>query len=419
MPTIDTNGRILLIAKAIRNFAFGLGSVAFGLHLASLGLEGPSVGLVLTAALGGQLAFAVGVLSFAHRIGRRRVLVFGSGLMSAATLIPLVGDNSLLLVLIALSGMIVVASNEPLGMQSVEHAMLPDIAAASRQTATFSWYNVISFASAALGSLFVGVVAGTSVTNGSPFLGSAFLIYAAAGVAAAFLLACLDPGMEGPRDSISFRARLIPSRPMAQFITLNAIDAFGTGLVLHAFIAFWFATKFGLDPGTIGLLFAASNLLSSASFPMAAWLAARIGLIRTMVFTHLPAGILLIAMGLVPHSGTATFLYLLRSGLSSMDMPARQSYAMAVVAPALRVSVASMIGLVRTGAMALGPGISGVFLVPLGVSVPLVVGGAVMIAYDGALFALFRRRPAWIDPGVHGGHNNLPTGGSNHPADGR
>ena len=174
---------------------------------------------------------------------------------------------------------------------------------------------------------------------------------------------------------------------------LFSLDALAGGFVVQSYLAFWFAERFGADPGAVGALFAICNVLAAVSFPVAAWLARRIGLIRTMVFTHIPANLFLIGAAVAPTLPVAVVLILARAALSSMDVPARQSYTMAVVDPAERTSTAGVTSLARSTGHMLGPALAAAFLIPIGIGAPLVVGGVLKIAYDVSLYALFRSRP--------------------------
>lgn len=199
----------------------------------------------------------------------------------------------------------------------------------------------------------------------------------------------------------SGRVGLGVSRPaVARLTALFSLDSLASGFVVQSFLAIWFATRFGFDPATLGALFGAANVLSAASFPAAAWLAARIGLIRTMVFSHIPANLLLIAMAFSPVGWLAAFLFLGRAALASMDVPARQSYLMAIVAPEERTAAAGVTNLAKSVATSIGPAIAGAFLVPLGLGVPLVACGLLKTTYDLTLFALFRSRPAPEEAGA-------------------
>jgi len=385
-----------MAAKLFRGFAFGLNAVVLGLYLAELRLDPGVIGLVLSAALAGTLALTLVIALWGDRIGRRRLLVIGSGLMLLSAVIPLVGANPLLLVLIGLSGMVAVTSSESTGLQSVDQAVLPQTVPDRQRTAAFALYNLIAAAASAVGALSVGpmVALGEALgLSGAAVYTPAFITYAVAGLASTLLTATLDARVElGSRLERGFaihRSR----RTVAMLSGLFSLDALAGGFVVQSYLAFWFAARFGADPAAVGLLFAASNVLAAFSFPVAAWLASRIGLIRTMVFSHIPSNLFLVGAALAPTIELAILLMLARAALSSMDIPARQSYTMAVVDPEERTATAGVTSLARSVGQVLGPALAGALLVPLGVGAPLIAGGLLKTTYDLSLYAFFRSRP--------------------------
>jgi MFS family permease len=394
---LDRNGRRLMAAKAFRGFAFGLNAVALGLYLAELELPGEAIGAVLSAALAGTLALTVIITLWGDRIGRRRLLVAGSALMLLAAVIPAVGANPVLLAVIGLTGMVAVTSSESTGLQSVDQAVLPQTLPAGRRTAAFALYNLLAAGASALGALAVGpvVAAGRAAgLDGADAYAPAFAIYAVAGLASTALSLGLDPRVEVGAPATRRFGIHRSRRTVATLSGLFAVDAIAGGFVVQSYLAFWFAQRFAADPAAVGALFAATNVLAALSFPVAAWLAGRIGLIRTMVFSHIPANLFLIGSALAPSAGLAMAFLLARAALSSMDVPARQSYTMAVVDPDERTATAGVTSLARSTGHTIGPALAGALLVPLGVGVPLIASGVLKTAYDLGLFALFRSRPA-------------------------
>jgi MFS family permease len=396
LPELDSNGWRLVAAKVFRGYAFGLNAVVLGLYLAELQLAPEVIGLILSAALLGTLGLTLVIALFGDRIGRRRLLVIGSGLMLLAALIPMVGANPVVLALIGLSGMVAVTSSESTGLQSVDQAALPQTVSDAQRTSAFALYNLVAAAASALGALSVGpfVALGSSLAlEGARVYAPAFVAYAAAGLVSTLLTLALDRRVEvGQRLQRGFaihRSR----RTVAMLSALFSLDALAGGFVVQSYLAFWFAARWTADPGAVGLLFAASNVLAAISFPVAAWLAGRIGLIRTMVFSHIPANLFLIGAALAPSLPAAVLLMLARAALSSMDVPARQSYTMAVVDPDERTATAGVTSLARSVGQVLGPALAGALLVPLGVGAPLVAGGVLKTAYDLSLYAFFRARP--------------------------
>jgi predicted MFS family arabinose efflux permease len=287
----------------------------------------------------------------------------------------------------------------------VDQAILPSTVTAERRTDAFALYGVVAFVATALGSVTVGplVALGTALgLEGAERYAPAFVTYAIAGLIATLAALALDARAEVGAP-VEGRLGIVRSRGVvARLSALFALDSFAGGLVVQGFLAYWFATRFGLDPGTIGWLFAATSVLGAASLPVAARLAGRFGLIRTMVFTHMPASVLLIGIAVTPVDlpAVASALFLARSLLASMDVPTRQSYVMTVVDPAERTATAGITSLARSAAQSAGPLVAGTILAPMGLGVPLIVCGVLKITYDLALFRAFRSLPA---PGERGG----------------
>lgn len=412
IPPIERNGRLVLAAKAARAFGFGLNAVALGLYLEELGLPGDQVGIIFAGALTGTMLLTLVIAVRGDHIGRRRLLIAGSLLMILGLLIPAAGTAPAVLALLGLSGMVAVTSNESTGLHSVDQAILPQTVADRDRTSAFALYSIVAFAATAVGSVALGPFAalGTAIGfDGPNRYVPAFAAYAGAGILSALLAARLDRRAEvGERIERGFAIQR-SRRVVAGLSALFALDSFAGGLIVQSFLAFWFASRFGLGPETIGGLFFLGSLVGAASFPIAARLAGRFGLIRTMVFTHIPASLFLIAMAVVPPSaiGVAVVLFLLRALLSSMDVPTRQSYAMAVVDPAERTATAGVTSLARSASQTVAPLVAGSMLIPLGIGAPLIACGILKIGYDVLLFAAFKARPA---PGERGAGAALSAG---------
>ena len=326
--------------------------------------------------------------------------------MLLAPLIPLSGGNPLVLVLVGLGGMISVTANESTGLQSLDQAILPATVSDRQRTSGFATYNLVASAAAAIGGLAIGplVALGTALGQQGPArFGVCFLVYAGCGLIALVLARRLDEGVEAPtsgapdaRAPVGAPPRLSAGSRAAvrRLAGLFALDSLAGAFVVQSYLAYWFGTRHGLDAATVGVLFFLGLLLTAASFPAAAALAGRFGLIRTMVFTHIPSSLLLIAMAIVPDPAAAMVLYLCRASLASMDVPTRQSYTMAIVPAEDRTAAAGITNLARSGAQSAGPILAGAFLLPLGLAAPLIGSGVLKICYDLALFAAFRSTPA-------------------------
>lgn len=393
MPELDGNGRIVLAARTLRSFGFGLSSVALGLYLAEIGLSGEQIGLVFSAAFAGSLALTAVIAAWGDRIGRRRLLMAGSALMASAALIPLAGAEPAILALIALSGMVAVNANESTGLQTVDQALLPQSVPARQRTAAFALYNLLAAAAAALGALSVGLLpalGGPLQLTGAALYTPAFVAYAVIGLITLGLSARLNAHAE-TGERLEGRLAIGRSRPIvARLALIFSLDSFASSLAVQSYIAYFLVARFALDAAAVGGLFFVAGLLTTASFPVAAWLSARIGLIATMVFTHIPSSVFLIGLALASEPWIAAVCLLGRAGLASMDVPARQSYTMAVVEPRERTAAAGVTSLARGVAQVPGPALAGALLIPLGVGVPLLATGVLKIAYDLLLYGAFR-----------------------------
>jgi MFS family permease len=394
---LERNGQIVVVARTLRSFAFGLNSVALGLYLAGIGLDGGQIGLVLSAALAGTLGLTLVIALYGDRIGRKRLLMTGSALMMAAALVPSLGNQPLLLAAIALSGMVAVNANESTGLQTVDQALLPQAVPAEQWTAAFALYNLLASLAAALGALSIGLfpmLGGALGLSGANVYLPAFVLYGLIGLVCLVIQSRLDARAE-TGERIEKRLAIDKSRGIvARMSILYGLDSFAGSFTVQSFIAYFFVAAFAAEPAAVGALLFAANLLAALSFPVAAWLSRRIGLINTMVFTHIPSSIFLFGVALAPTFAIAAPLWLARAALSSMDVPTRQSYTMAVVEPAERTAAAGITSLARAIALVPGPAIAGALLVPLGLAVPLMATGVLKIAYDVSLFALFRTHPA-------------------------
>jgi MFS family permease len=394
MSRVGRDGRLLLAARALRMFGYGYVSVVLGLYLRSLGFDDLTVGLLLGAALGGTALMTVAWTLLADRVGRRRTLLVTAALMCVAGLLFAVGDAAWIFALAALTGTITPSRAELGVFTTIDQAVLPATASSSSQrTWLFSAYGLIGAAAGALGSLFAGTTdllggAGLAETDAFRVL---FAVYAAIGLANLLLFAGLSDAVEegagvGRRFSGVHRSRGIVLRLAGLF----AVDAFAGGFVVQALVAYWFALRWDLQPGELGVLFFVAGVLSAASFAGAGWLAGRIGLLNTMVFSHIPSNLFLILVPLAPTAPLAAAAFLARSALSQMDVPTRQSYTMALVDPDERVATAGIANVVRSLAAIGSPMLAGVAFGTAAIGLPFMVAGGLKIAYDLALYRMLR-----------------------------
>jgi MFS family permease len=399
MDLLGRDGRLLFAARAVRMFGYGFLSVVLVLYLVASGLDGVEVGALLGLTLLGDAAISLWLTTHADVIGRRRVLVVGAALMAGAGVVFASTRSPVLLLVAATIGVISPSGSEVGPFLAVEQAALAQTVPRRRLTHTFAWYNLVGSVATATGALCAGLLAQTLQATGIAELDSyrAIVIgYAAVGVLLVLLFSTVSRGIEVavPNDqSVSRRLGLHQSqRIVAKLSALFALDAFAGALVIQSLIAFWFHVRFGADPALIGGLLFVANLLSGASALLAARIADRIGLVNTMVFTHLPSNVLLILVPFMPTVESAALVLMARFAISQMDVPTRQSYTQAVVASDERSAAAGITGIARSLGAAASPILAAPLLaVPGMAALPFVVSGSLKIVYDLALWRSFRR----------------------------
>jgi MFS family permease len=402
LRTLSRDGWLLFVTRFARLFAYGSLSVILVFYLIGLGLTEPQVGLVLTLTLVGDVIVSLYLTTRADRIGRRRMLIVGSVLMAAAGLAFACTSNLLFLVIAGTIGVISPSGNEVGPFLSIEQAALSHIVPATARTEVFAWYTLTGSLATALGALcgggLVQALEHTATTHLQSYRAVVFL-YAALGAALAFLFLRLSTSVEvspvsnGPAPSSSLASifGIAQSRNVVLKLSgLFALDSFAGGFVVQSFAAYWFYLRFGVQPAALGAIFFWANVFAGISALLATRLAARIGLIRTMVVTHLPSNILLILVPLMPNLSLAVLVLLLRFSISQMDVPTRQSYTMAVVPPEERSAAGGFTGVARTTGAALSPLLAGfLFARPSLISTPFFIAGTLKIIYDLLLYKQF------------------------------
>ena len=398
--------RLLFATRAVRLFAYGFLSVVLVLYLAAAGLSEASIGLLLTLTLAGDTVISLYLTTRADRVGRRAMLLAGAALMIFAGALFAVTRSFALLLLAATVGVISPAGNEVGPFLAIEQAALSESLPAGRRTQAFAWYQLCGAFATALGSLAGGGLASVLQRAGLAPLASYRAVvvgYGALGVALVVLFARLSQAVEAPaarrmapaaRPSF-LQSSLGLSRSRAVVLKLSAlfsVDAFAGGFVVQAFVAWWFHRRFGAAPALLGGIFFGANVLAGLSALSAAWVARRIGLVRTMVFTHLPSNVLLLLVPLMPTLPLAMTVLFLRFSISQMDVPTRQSFTMAVVDPGERSAAAGVTGIARTVGSSISPLVAGpLYAVPALASVPFFIAGGLKILYDLALLVAFGR----------------------------
>ena len=398
--TITRDGGLLFVTRIARMFGYGFLSVILVLYLAQVGLSETKIGLLLTLTLVGDTIISLWITTKADRLGRRRMLIVGAILMLFAGGLFAITHNFLLLLIAATIGVISPSGYEVGPFLSIEQASLSQIVPNERRTNVFAWYNLVGSFATALGSLAGGALVQALQGSGTTPLGSYRTIvigYAVIGAMLGVLFTRLSSAVEISTDSkhsaTAFKTRFGLHRSRGVVLKLSALfslDAFAGGFVLQSILAYWFHIRFNVQPAILGSIFFGANILAGLSALTAAWVASKIGLIRTMVFTHIPSNILLILVPLMPNLPLAITVLLMRFSISQMDVPTRQSYTIAVVEPDERSAAAGITGIARTTGASLSPVFTGAMLANTALlNVPFFLSGGLKIVYDLLLYRNF------------------------------
>ena len=377
----------MLFTRSLRLFAYGALSVVLVLYLTSLGFTASQIGLLLTLTLVGDTVISLILTTRADRFGRARVLVTGAALMAIAGLVFAITTNFVVLLIAGTIGVISPSGNEVGPFLPVEQAALAHVVPASQRTSAFAWYTLAGAMATAVGSL-----AGGGLSEAFHNYRIVVLLYAAIGLLLAISFTRLSSKIEVVTSELA-RSLLglgASRTTVLKLAGLFALDSFAGGFVVQSFAAYWFYLRFGVSPATLGGIFFGANVLAGISALLATRLAARFGLVRTMVFTHLPSNVLLILVPLMPTLPLAIAVLFARFSMSQMDVPTRQSYLMAVVSPAERSAAGGVTGVARTAGAALAPVFAGLlFSRPALIGVPFFIAGGLKVVYDLLLFRGF------------------------------
>ncbi len=389
---------LLFTARSVRLFAYGALSVVLALYLHEAGLSGAEIGLLFTLTLAGDAGISLWITTTADRIGRKKMLLLGSGLMIMAGVVFSLTGNPLLLTLAAIIGVISPSGNEIGPFLSLEQAALSQLLSSEQRTKAFAWYNLAGSLAAASGALAGGFLSQgllhAGFSEGASYQ-AVIIGYAACGFVLIALFFFLSPEIEAAPAVPADKRVLGLHKSKGVVLKLSglfALDAFAGGFVIQSMVAYWFHIKFGIDAGVLGSIFFGANILAGVSALLAVKIASRIGLINTMVFTHVPSNVLLCLVPLMPTLGLAIFVLLLRFSISQMDVPTRQSYTMAVVAPDERAAASGVTAIARSVGAAISPSLAGVlFASPALLGVPFLVAGGLKIVYDLLLYRSFKK----------------------------
>jgi MFS family permease len=388
--TSPSNIALLYSARGVRGFGDGFAIIVLPAYLTAIGYDPAQNGIVATASLLGTALLTLGIGAVAARHDLRTMLLLGAGLMAVTGLVFPNVEQFAFVALVAFVGTINPSTGDLGVLVPIEHAMLAHDAADQERTRIFARYSLIGALSMAAGALAAAtpdllVRAGISATSALKLM---FYLYAALGVVSALLYQRLP---HAQIDAPHATAPLGPSRGMVTKLSaLFSLDSFAGGFVVQSLLALWLFERFDLSLSAASVFFFWASTASAFSYPVAAWLAGRIGLINTMVFTHIPSSVLLIVAAFSTNLYVTLGLLLLRAALSQMDVPTRTSYVMAVVTPPERAAAASFTAVPRSLASAISPAFSGVLLTTPFTGLPLVICGTLKIVYDVALLFSFR-----------------------------
>jgi MFS family permease len=390
---LSRDGWLLFATCGVRSFAYGFLSVVLGLYLETIGLTTTAIGWIFAAALAGGALMTIVITTVADSFGRKALLILGAVLMATAGWVFAISSDPLLLALAAIFGTISPSGKEVGPFLSIEQAILPETTQDQHRTTVFSAYNLIGSLSGAVGALAVGL---PSLFSISQITGYRFLVwgYVICAVVMMVVFGLLSPAIERKPKTVSQKRAISVQRSrkvVAKLAGLFAVDAFAGGFIVQSIVAYWFYLRYETDLNTLGGIFFGTNLLAALSFLAAPAIARRFGLLNTMVFTHLPSNVLLLLIPLMPNLELAVVMLLVRNLLSQLDVPTRQSYAMAVVDPDERAASAGILSVARNAGAAIAPLFTGPILTVPSLGLPFLLAGGLKIIYDLWIFAVFRK----------------------------
>ena len=396
---LSRDGKLLLTGRILRTFGYGFLSVVIAIYLRFLGFDDIQIGLLLGSTLVNSVIFTIFASFYADRIGRRKVLVIYASLMSISGLIFTFSDNYYLLILAAFIGTINVTGSETGTFLTIEQAILPQtIRDKKKMNTIFALYNMVGTFAMSAGIILSGLPSLMQEQyfemNDVESFKILFILYSVLGMFVMIVYLMMSKNIEiKPSVKKSVTQTLSPKskKIVAKLSALFAVDSFAGGFVIQSVVSLWFFTRFGADLIILSYIFSAAGILTALSYIAAAKIADRIGLVNTMVFTHIPSNVLLILVAFAPTLQLAMILYLIRMGLSQMDVPTRQSYIVSIVNEDERTAASGLTNVSRNIAQTLSPSVIGyIFQSFLALSGPFVLGGVIKIIYDLALYFNFR-----------------------------
>jgi MFS family permease len=388
--------RALYATAFFRAMTTSLLGVLLGVYLARQHITGAAFGAVVSSGLIGAALAAVVATFFADALGRRRFLIGLSLLSVLGTVAFAFSSSPVTLALAAFLGMLNGMGKDRGAALILEQAVLPGTTTAENRTQVIAWYTMLQDLGHASGALLAGLPtlleAATELRGADPHRATLFLC-AALGLVSVVLYSRLSATIEVPAAGARFQLSEKTRGVLQKLAALFAIDAVAGGFLTTALLSYFFFTRFGVSEGVIGALFFGARLLNAVSHLGAAWLAKRIGLVNTMVFTHIPSSLLLVTVAFAPNFPVAAVLFLLREGLVEMDVPTRQSYVMAVVEPEARTFASGITNLVRLVSWAVAPALAGALMTGDSMYLPLIIGAGMKVTYDLLLWRAFKGLP--------------------------
>jgi MFS family permease len=379
---VTRDGRLVFVAKTARTFCYGFLGVLFPVYLAERGMDARQIGMAVTLTLLASAAMTFAIRRPAERYGARAALLAQASLIVVSALVFLATEQPWLIVVAAMVGNLAVGTGETGPFLTLEQVAVTRATPREGLTTALSLYNLAGYGASALGAAAVAQAGASPRVLFLAFLLGGFVQMAA------YALMRPDP----VRAPAAHRAVPMPSRPLIhRLAALFALDSLAGGFVLQSLIAYWFYTRFGMDLGGLGWTFFGAQILSGLSLLLAARLAPRLGLVNTMVFSHLISNVLLIGVALAPTAWLAVALLLARHLLSQMDVPTRQTFLMLAVHDHEREGAASLTNMSRTLAQSVSPALTGWVMASVSLTAPFFLGGGLKILYDLMLFATIRR----------------------------
>jgi len=387
---------ILFTTRTLRLFAYGFVSVILVLYLIQVGLAESSVGILFSLTLAGDAGITLWLTTSADRLGRRKMLILGALLMILAGTVFLLTRNPILLIAAAIIGVISPSGNEIGPFLSIEQAALSHLVPDSKRTQVFAWYNLAGYFATAFGALLGGGVTTLLQTRGVSEINSYRVIlagYVVVGLALTVLFLILSDSIEIKGETLPVKRTLGLHKSkgvVARLSALFAMDAFAGGIIVQSMMAYWFHIRWGVDEAVMGGLLFGANILAGISSLLAVRMAKRFGLIKTMVYTHIPSSVFLILVPIMPTLTLAIVALMARFSISQMDVPTRQSYTMAVVSPDERSAAMGVTSIARSVGAAFSPSLGGWLMsIPALFSAPFFLCGGIKIIYDLILYRSF------------------------------